>query len=187
MDSVSRFVIWICSKFNREQIERIVLELQEILANRNPEVKPKDDFKKNIQTTGTSMQIHFDLSIKNHQKNLLNPLTTGKNALKNFCKLTTALSNPYNIAMTIFKFLKKSPVRIVRHLHSIFITTTANAASSFAVKSVMPFSKQVNNSENPKPNIGALIAIMLSTAGNNKNFAPSTNVTTIDVLLTSKP
>ena len=45
MDRVSRFVVWICSKFNREQIERIVKDLQEILTNRNPEVKPKDDFK----------------------------------------------------------------------------------------------------------------------------------------------
>jgi hypothetical protein len=55
MDQISRFVIWICSKFSREQIERIVNELQEILANRNPNIKPKDDFKKNIRTTGTSM------------------------------------------------------------------------------------------------------------------------------------
>ena len=45
MDRISRFVVWICSKFNREQIERIVSDLQEILANRNPEIKPKDDFK----------------------------------------------------------------------------------------------------------------------------------------------
>jgi len=45
MDQVSRFVIWICSKFNREQIERIRDELGEILSNRNPEIKPKDDFK----------------------------------------------------------------------------------------------------------------------------------------------
>lgn len=45
MDQVSRFVVWICSKFNREQIERIRNELGEILANRNPEIKPKDDFK----------------------------------------------------------------------------------------------------------------------------------------------
>lgn len=54
MDQVSRFVVWICSKFDREQIQRIVKELQDILANRNPEVKPKDDFKKNIRTTGIS-------------------------------------------------------------------------------------------------------------------------------------
>lgn len=45
MDRISRFVIWICSKFNREQIERIIKDLQEILVNRNPEAKPKDDFK----------------------------------------------------------------------------------------------------------------------------------------------
>lgn len=45
MNRVPRFVIWICSKFNREQIERIVLELSEVLANRNPDVKPKDAFK----------------------------------------------------------------------------------------------------------------------------------------------
>ncbi len=42
---ISRFVVWICSKFSRDEIERIVKELGEILANRNPEVKPKDAFK----------------------------------------------------------------------------------------------------------------------------------------------
>ena len=45
MNSVSRFVVWICSKFNREQIERIVKDLTEILQNHNQEVKPKDDLK----------------------------------------------------------------------------------------------------------------------------------------------
>ena len=45
MDRVSRFVVWICSKFNCEQIERIVKDLQDILKNRNLEIKPKDDFK----------------------------------------------------------------------------------------------------------------------------------------------
>ncbi len=45
IDRISRFVIWICSKFTRVQIERIIHDLQKILANRNPEIKPKDDFK----------------------------------------------------------------------------------------------------------------------------------------------
>jgi len=57
MDSISRFVIWICSKFDREQIERIIKELQLVLANRNPDVKPKDDFKKNIRIIGISLSI----------------------------------------------------------------------------------------------------------------------------------
>ncbi len=45
MDKISRFVVWICSKFTKEQIEKIVLQLTEILQNKNPEIKPKDDFK----------------------------------------------------------------------------------------------------------------------------------------------
>jgi len=45
MKRVSRFVIWICSRFTREQIEFIVKELSTILKSRNPSVKPKDDFK----------------------------------------------------------------------------------------------------------------------------------------------
>lgn len=45
MKKVDRFIIWICSKFTRSEIERIIQGLSDILANRNPEVKPKDDFK----------------------------------------------------------------------------------------------------------------------------------------------
>jgi len=45
MYRISRFVIWICSKFTKAEIEVIVKELTDILNNRNPEVKPKDDFK----------------------------------------------------------------------------------------------------------------------------------------------
>jgi hypothetical protein len=42
---VARFVIWICSKFTRVEIEQIAAGLLDVLQNRNPEVKPKDDFK----------------------------------------------------------------------------------------------------------------------------------------------
>lgn len=45
MNKISRFVIWICSKFTREEIEEIISGLSDVLANRNPDVKPKDDFK----------------------------------------------------------------------------------------------------------------------------------------------
>lgn len=45
MNKISRFVIWICSKFTRDQIQLIIQELSDILNNRNPDVKPKDDFK----------------------------------------------------------------------------------------------------------------------------------------------
>ena len=45
MKKTERFVIWICSKFNRIEIEEIIKGLLDVLSNRNPEVKPRDDFK----------------------------------------------------------------------------------------------------------------------------------------------
>ena len=45
MRKIERFVIWICSKFTRSEIEFIIQGLKDVLANRNPEIKPKDDFK----------------------------------------------------------------------------------------------------------------------------------------------
>jgi len=44
-NKIIRFVIWICSKFTKLEIEHIVLELTKILSNQNPEIKPKDSFK----------------------------------------------------------------------------------------------------------------------------------------------
>ncbi len=45
MKKTARFVIWTYSKFTREEIEEITQGLLDVLANRNSEVKPKDDFK----------------------------------------------------------------------------------------------------------------------------------------------
>ena len=56
MKKIARLVIWVCSKFipsdskylmgfTGEEIEEIINGLLDVLANRNPDVKPKDDFK----------------------------------------------------------------------------------------------------------------------------------------------
>jgi transposase-like protein len=45
MSKIARFVIWICSKFTKKEIEQIVAGLVDVLQNRNPEVKPRDDFQ----------------------------------------------------------------------------------------------------------------------------------------------
>lgn len=45
MPKIARFIIWICSKFTKSEIEQIIAGLLDVLQNRNPEVKPKDDFK----------------------------------------------------------------------------------------------------------------------------------------------
>ena len=45
MNKIARFVIWICSKFNKAEVAQIINGLQQVLAERSPEVKFKDDFK----------------------------------------------------------------------------------------------------------------------------------------------
>jgi hypothetical protein len=45
MTKIARFIIWICSKFTKTEIEQIINGLLDVLQNRNPEVKPKDDFQ----------------------------------------------------------------------------------------------------------------------------------------------
>lgn len=45
MTRIARFVIWICSKFTKAEIEQIVVGLSDVLMDRNPEVKPRDDFQ----------------------------------------------------------------------------------------------------------------------------------------------
>jgi len=45
MKRLNLFIIWLCSKFNRKEIEFIVTGLIKVLADQNPEVKPRDDFK----------------------------------------------------------------------------------------------------------------------------------------------
>jgi hypothetical protein len=42
---LARFVLWICSKFSRTEIEHIVSELVKILSDKNAPIKPKDSFQ----------------------------------------------------------------------------------------------------------------------------------------------
>ena len=48
MKKTAPFVVWICSQFAHQEIEQIIQGLFDVLANLNPEVKPKDDSKRNI-------------------------------------------------------------------------------------------------------------------------------------------
>lgn len=45
MQKISRFVIWVCKKFNRIEIEHIVTELLNVLYDPSCEIGPKDQFK----------------------------------------------------------------------------------------------------------------------------------------------
>ena len=45
MFNVTRLIIWICRKFNREQIQLIIENLTGVLEDPNSEIQPKDTFK----------------------------------------------------------------------------------------------------------------------------------------------
>lgn len=45
MKKIDRFIVWLCKKFTKAELESIIAGLLDVLANRNPEVKPRDDFK----------------------------------------------------------------------------------------------------------------------------------------------
>lgn len=45
MKKIAHFVLWLCKKFTRQELEAIIGQLQQILAEREPEIKPRDDFR----------------------------------------------------------------------------------------------------------------------------------------------
>ncbi len=45
MNKIHRLIVWICKRYNREQILNLVDELVKILHDKNPELQPRDDFK----------------------------------------------------------------------------------------------------------------------------------------------
>jgi putative transposase len=45
MHKIARFVLWLCRKFSRAELEELVRQLQELLADPEPEIPPRDDFR----------------------------------------------------------------------------------------------------------------------------------------------
>jgi len=45
MSKITKFVVWICSRFSRQQVEAIVAELIAILKDANSRFGPRDEFK----------------------------------------------------------------------------------------------------------------------------------------------
>lgn len=45
MFNLSGFVVWVCKRFNREQITQIVKELERVLKDPHSELQPKNTFK----------------------------------------------------------------------------------------------------------------------------------------------
>jgi len=57
MKKTTRFVVWICKKFTREEIEQIIQGLLDILANRNLMLSLKMILKRNTPIIAISLLI----------------------------------------------------------------------------------------------------------------------------------
>jgi hypothetical protein len=45
MANIARRVLWLCKKFTRAELQGLIAQLQQILAEREPEIPPRDDFR----------------------------------------------------------------------------------------------------------------------------------------------
>ena len=45
MGKITRLVLWLCRKFTRQDLQDLIEQLQQVLAGREPEVHPRDDFR----------------------------------------------------------------------------------------------------------------------------------------------
>ena len=75
MNKIIRFVVWICKKFTRDEIEKIIAELVIVIENKNSEIKFKDDFKQkhpNYRNFQIDPLLPLTESPKKHKKEYLN-------------------------------------------------------------------------------------------------------------------
>ncbi len=45
MGKIARLILWLCRKFSRQELQELIEQLQPILAGREPEIQPRDDFR----------------------------------------------------------------------------------------------------------------------------------------------
>lgn len=181
MNQISRFVIWICSRFNREQIEMIVKELSTVLKNRSSfPSKPKSAFKE--------QHPHY----RNFYVDKTPPLTDNvkkkpKIQTTRFFYLLIRPNTANRLSLLKYNtanlFLRKNPAHSARRLIRICITTTAVKEHNSAVKSALLTSARKNDSAQlQKPNTSAHIARVLCSAGKPVQTSLSINAPTITAL-----
>jgi len=186
MRKTSRFVIWICSKFTREEIEEIIKGLLDVLANRNPDVKPKDDFKQKHPN-------YRNFFVDPNPPLKAPPKTTPKSdwrkllsSYKNFYPVTRkrgVVLLSQSIPKTLkLRYLEALSAGFVVLPQSIFILTMAKGAHSLSAKSVLPYHRCILVI-GVKLNIFALIVAIRFIFGKSEEMSLSINVTMISAHL----
>ena len=178
MNQISRFVIWICARFNREQIELIVKELSNILKSKQDfPTKPKDAFKEQHP------------NYREYTVDPTPPLTEpGKKKNKiqtteHCSKLTKSITA---VRSSQSRFKTENPSPKTNNAHSAkrpthtCTTTTARRDHNFVAKSAhQTLTSTIVIKERLKPNITALIATERCSAGKSVSTSLCTNAAMI--------
>lgn len=186
MDQISRFIVWLCSKFNREQLEFINKELSDILQGRKEfPVNPKDAFR---EKHPNYRDFHVDPSAPLTEPAKKKPkIQTLKSFLKLIKPSTAGGSNPSR-----FKTGNQSPkpnnALFATHRINICIITMAKNDPNYSARSAHRLlTPIIVIKERSKPNTSARTANMPYSAG--KPFCTSlfTNAAMITALTALMP
>jgi len=176
MLNLSRVVIWICKRFNREQIKLIIEELKNVLKYPDSEIQPRDTFKED-NPNYRKFDVDPNPPLKEVPKKKLKKTT--KSYWKNTNPFTTNLLSLLSRNQASWQCLKLSTALAVKRRTSLFISMMARDARNWYVKSANPHSKSINGIEwkiNQAPNYSALTVNTPFITGKNKIRSLSTNV-----------
>lgn len=188
MPKIARFIIWICSKFTRLELEQIITGFSDVLSDRNPEVKPKDDFKEKHPN-------YRAFSIDPLPPLTEPPVAKQPPDLKDYKLLLSEHQNTYGKAPTQVKHRSGSlnvpqltTCPCCNAPYTYIYSTTASRGLSSDARSVNIYFKLTRDSAKIVfPISSALIVTMRSLPGNNVKRSLSTNAVTITVLTGYKP
>ena len=164
MDQISRFIVWLCSKFSREQLEFINNELSDILQGRKDfPVNPKDAFR---EKHPNYRDFHVDqtppLTEQGKKKNKTQ--TTG-HCLRPIRPNTGVRLKPSRFKTGNPSHKPSNAQTVMRRINTCTTTTARNTPSCFA-KSARGSSKLIIVlKEHSKPNTSVHIANRPCTDG----------------------
>ena len=185
MANITRLVLWLCRKFTRAELQKLIEQLQQVLANREPEIQPRDDFRQKHP--------HYRDFYVDPQAPFTRPPTvaprsppwTGGSSVLNIRKRTADLSLRFAAAVPP---RSRPPVvaPIATHHGSSSTSTMVARPNNSSARSAVASLRSLRVIALPRPLSGAPTVTGPSTAGNSTPTAPSTNAPMIAALITFK-
>jgi len=181
-----KLIIWLCKKFNREELLELIHEINLILKDKYSNIKPRDDFKeKHPNYRNFKVDPLAPLEAVEFSKSAVN--LNYKELLNQYLKEHGKPLKPVKHTNKIILSLRPSVVPIATPRIRIFtLMTGKNVHNSNAKSAKIP--SQLNlNLKKINPNITAPIVITPSISGNNllKYLSTSAVIVSVHIAFTN--